>query len=140
MAVAYDSDNRRMIIFGGSGFTQNRPTQFGDLWTLTFGDAGFTTATWQELTHSGGMAPPARCCAASVWDGDKLLLFGGGDFNNAADDKIYALVLQSSTFASAVGPTGPSARIFPTAVPAGRFLLFGGIAARTSLNDLWQLE
>lgn len=141
MAVAYDSDNRRMIIFGGSGFGQSGPIQFGDLWTLTFDDAGFTTATWQELTHSGGTAPSARCCAASLWDGDKLLLFGGGDFNSATDDKIYALVLESSTFASADGPAeGPDPRTFPTAVPAGQFLLFGGVMGSTSLNDLWRLE
>lgn len=141
MAIGYDSENRRMIVFGGfGGFGQSGAILFGDLWTLTF-DATFTTATWQELTPSGGTAPSARCCAASVWDGSKFLLFGGGTFNSATDDKIYALVLQSSTFASADGPAGgPTARIFPTAVPAGHFLLFGGTESFTPLNDLWRLE
>lgn len=140
MAVGYDSANRRMIIFGGSGFGQSGPVQRGDLWTLTF-NATFQTATWKELTPSGGTAPSARCCAASFWDGSKFLLFGGGTFNNSSDDKIYALVLQSSTFATADGPAGgPSARTFATAVPAGHFLLFGGTESFTPLNDLWRLE
>lgn len=140
MAVGYDSANRRMIVFGGSGFGQNGPIQLGDLWTLTFNQT-FETATWQELTPSGGTAPSARCCAASVWDGSKFLLFGGGTFNDSSDDKIYALVLQSSTFATADGPSGgPSARTFPTAVPAGHFLLFGGTASFTPFNDLWRLD
>ncbi len=140
MAVGYDSANRRMIIFGGSGFGQSGPTQLGDLWTLTFNET-FQTATWTEVTPSGGTAPSARCCAASFWDGSKLLLFGGGTFNNSSDDKIYALVLQSSTFATADGPAGgPPARTFPTAVPAGHFLLFGGTESFTPLSDLWRLE
>lgn len=140
MAVSYDSENRRMILFGGSGFNQSGSAVFGDLWTLTF-NAAFTTATWQELTPSVGTAPSARCCAASLWDGSKLLLFGGGAFDSSSDDKIYALVLDSSTFASAVGPAGgPTARTFPSAVPAGRFLLFGGADGSGPLNDLWRLE
>ncbi|MCG3113922.1 MAG: hypothetical protein MCM46_19125 [Candidatus Manganitrophus sp. SB1] len=140
MAVGYDSTNRRMIIFGGSGFGQGGPVQLGDLWTLTF-DQTFTTATWKELTPSVGTAPSARCCAASFWDGSKFLLFGGGDFDNSSDDKIYAFVLQDDTFATADGPSGgPPARTFPTAVPAGHFLLFGGTESLTPLNDLWRLE
>lgn len=140
MAVGYDSTNRRMIIFGGSGFGQGGPVQLGDLWTLTF-DATFQTATWKELTPSGGTAPSARCCAASFWDGSKFLLFGGGTFNNSSDDKIYAFVLQDDTFATADGPSGgPPARTFPTAVPAGHFLLFGGTEEFTPFNDLWRLE
>lgn len=140
MAVGYDSTNRRMIIFGGSGFGQSGPVQLGDLWTLTF-NATFQTATWKELTPSGGTAPSARCCAASFWDGSKFLLFGGGTFNNSSDDKIYAFVLQDDTFATANGPSGgPPARTFPTAVPAGHFLLFGGTESFAALNDLWRLE
>ncbi|NKE72496.1 Kelch repeat-containing protein [Candidatus Manganitrophus noduliformans] len=141
MAVGYDSTNRRMIIFGGfGGFGQSGATLFGDLWTLTF-DATFQTATWKELTPSGGTAPSARCCAASFWDGSKFLLFGGGTFNNSSDDKIYAFVLQDDTFATADGASGgPPARTFPTAVPAGHFLLFGGTEEFTPFNDLWRLE
>jgi hypothetical protein len=140
MAVGYDSTNRRMIIFGGSGFGQSGPIQLGDLWTLTF-DETFETATWQELTPSGGTAPSARCCAASVWDGSKFLLFGGGTFNSSSDDKIYAFVLQNTTFATADAPSGgPPARTFPTAVPAGHFLLFGGTESFTPFNDLWRLD
>lgn len=143
MAVGYDSTNNRMIIFGGfGGFGQGGATLFGDLWTLTFNET-FTAATWKELTPSGGTAPSARCCTASFWDGSKFLLFGGGSFNNPSDDKIHALVLHDTTptFGSAVGPGGgPVARNFPTGVPAGLFLLFGGETTSDSLNDLWRLE
>ncbi|MDC4226908.1 MAG: hypothetical protein MPW15_22380 [Candidatus Manganitrophus sp.] len=112
MAVGYDSANRRMVIFGGSGFGQSGATQLGDLWTLTF-DENFQSATWKELTPSGGTAPSARCCAASFWDGSKFLLFGGGTFSDSSDNKIYALVLQDTTFATADGPSGgPTARTF----------------------------
>jgi|GEM_PF-7128530 len=135
MAVDYDAANRRMILFGGFGGS----TLFSDLWALTF-DVNFSTATWQELTPSGGTALDGRCCGVGLWDGSKFLVFGGGSFNNATDDKIHALVLQSTTFATADGPGGgPVARTFPTAVFAGRFLLFGG-SGGGSLNDLWRLE
>lgn len=141
MAAAYDPVNRRMIIFGGSGFNQTGPARFADLWTLTF-DSKFLTATWQQLNPSGGAPPDARCCSAAIWDGSKLLLFGGGDFGNpSSDDKIHALVLQPFNFATADGPGGgPAPRVFPTAVPAPRFLLFGGSTASGSLNDLWRLD
>lgn len=140
MAAGYDAANRRMILFGGSGFGQSGPVVFDDLWTLTF-NSTFTTATWKELTPSGGTAPSARCCGVGLWDGSAFLLFGGGQFGNPSDDKIYALVLQPTTFAVAAGPGGgPVARTFPTAVPAGRFLLFGGAGGVGPLNDLWRLE
>ncbi len=141
MAAAYDAATRRLILFGGFGFGQTGPTLFGDLWTLTF-DATFSTAAWQELTPSGGATLSSRCCAVSLWDGSNLLLFGGGDIGSpSSDDKLYALRLESTTFTAADGPAGgPAARIFPTAVPAGRFLLFGGSGASGPLNDLWRLE
>jgi hypothetical protein len=149
MAVGYDPANQRMIVFGGfGGFGQSGGNLLGDVWTLTFNDISFTTATWQELTASGGPAPAARCCSASLWDGSKLLLFGGGSLQTTgsatptppSDNKIYALALQATTFTSAVGPAGPAARLFPTAVPAGPFLLFGGSGAAGPLNDLWRFD
>ncbi len=140
MAAAYDPANRRMILFGGfGGFGPAGAILFGDLWTLTFNQA-FSTATWQNLTPSGGTPPPLRCCAASLWDGTKFLLFGGGEIGTPSDDKIHALILETATFAPAVGPAGPASRIFPTAVPAGKFLLFGGSGASGPLNDLWRLD
>lgn len=142
VAVGYDAATRRMIIFGGfAGFGQGgTATLLNDLWTLTF-NSNFDAATWQQLTASGGSIPSARCCGASFWDGNKLLLFGGGTFSTSSDDKLYALVLGLTTFASADGPNGgPAARTFGTAVPAGLFLLFGGSSASGPLNDLWRLE
>ena len=137
MAAGYDPANRRMILFGGFGGS----TLLNDLWTLTF-DVTFSTATWQELTAAGGTVLSKRCCGVGLWDGSQLLLFGGDQFGTpSSDDKIHALVLQPTTFTVADGPGGgPPARIFPTAVPAGRFLLFGGTGASGLLNDLWQLE
>ncbi len=140
-AFSYDPAGRRLIIFGGFGGGANtQPTPLGDLWTLTF-NSNFQGATWTNLTPSGGGAPTARCCAVSLLTGDKLLLFGGGSLQAASDDKIHALILQSSTFVSANGPRGgPSPRNFPTAVSAGLFLLFGGSDSSGPLNDLWRFE
>ncbi|HZR47246.1 MAG TPA: kelch repeat-containing protein, partial [Candidatus Manganitrophaceae bacterium] len=54
MVAAYDPAGHRMIVFGGfGGFNQSGPIVFGDLWTLTFTDAAFTTATWQKLIPLG---------------------------------------------------------------------------------------
>lgn len=140
MAAAYDPAGRRLIVFGGFGGTGPAGSiLFSDLWTLTF-DAAFSTATWKNLTPSGGTPPPLRCCAASLWDGSKLLLFGGGEIGTPSDNKLHALILQTTTYATAVGPAGPVSRIFPTAVPAGKFLLFGGSGASGPLNDLWRLD
>ncbi len=140
-AFSYDPAGKRLIIFGGFGGGANaRPTPLADLWTLSF-DSTFQNGAWKNLDPSGGGAPTARCCAVSLFTGDKLLLFGGGSFQAASDDKIHALTLQSSTFVSADGPSGgPSPRNFPTAVSAGFFLLFGGSGSSGPLNDLWRLE
>lgn len=143
MAAAYDAPGHRMIVFGGfGGFDQSGPIVFGDLWTLTSNDAAFTRATWQKLIPLGGAPPSSRCCGASLWENGQFLIFGGGQFGSpSADDQIYALIPTPATFATANGPGGgPAPRVFPTAVPAGRFLLFGGATASNPLNDLWRLD
>jgi hypothetical protein len=143
MAAAYDPAGHRMIVFGGfGGFDVSGPIVLGDLWTLTFNEASPSTATWQKLNPLGGTPPSSRCCGVALWDNGKFLLFGGGQFENpSADDKIHALVLNPATFATAGGPGGgPAPRVFPTAIPAGRFLLFGGASATAPLNDLWRLD
>ena len=81
-AVAFDSNGKRMIIFGGrfrtAGTTGNY-TLFNDVWAFDF-----SARTWEQLSDGTG-GPSARYFATAAYDaGSDTFYVYGGDTNPSA--------------------------------------------------------
>jgi len=86
-SAVYDSNNNRMIIFGGGNFTGDPACNFcifdplfNDVWVLTNANGLGGTPTWIPLFPSGG--PPApRAGHRAVYDPatNRMTVFGGGN-------------------------------------------------------------
>jgi len=75
-SVAFDSKNKRMLIFGGRFRTTNttgRYTLYNDLWAFDF-----TTRTW-EMLHDGSAGPAPRYFSTAAYDAasDTFYVYGG---------------------------------------------------------------
>jgi hypothetical protein len=69
-------DGQKVILFDGDVTAWNSgPSPLADLWWYYPG-----TNTWIQQNPSGG-PPTARGCHSMVWDGQKVILFGGDDSN-----------------------------------------------------------
>lgn len=73
MAYTYDSQRRRLVVFGG---------QVGDFVTPSFNDIyalDLDLMTWSQLHDGAGTAPSGRFSSALFYDeaGDRYLMFGG---------------------------------------------------------------
>ncbi len=132
--AAYDSQRRRLIVFGGY------PTFLNDVWALDLG-----TEIWQAIVPAG--APPSpRYGASAIYDsaGDRLIVFGGFDGAVQRQD-VWQLTLAGSPTWTLLAPTGtpPPGRSFHMAAydaPRRRMILFGGFDGSGFLGDTWELS
>lgn len=97
----------------------------------------FSSYGWNQLSPAN--KPSARTGHAMVWDGTRIVLFGGG---------INGLTLNAETWVYASGnwtqlspATSPSARTEHAMVWDGtRVLLHGGISSSTIFSDTWEFD
>lgn len=152
-AVAYDSANSRMIIFGG-GLGRSSPCS-NDVWVLSNANSLNGTPIWTQLNPTGG--PPApRIFSTAVYDpnSNQMIVYGGnncftqgGVFYGDVWTLSNANGLGGTPVWTQLSPTGtvPAARENHTAVydPASnRMTIFGGndsLAGGPSVNDVWVL-
>lgn len=140
--AAFDSQRRRMIVFGG----RDRPagtstyTLYDDLWALDL-----ATETWEQL-DAGGAGPSPRVNGAMVYDDtrDQLVLFGGnqstsGAFYNSLDD-VWTYSFEAGTWTPISAPGAPSSRLFTAALwDSGRqWMVIHGGADETAFNQTVQ--
>lgn len=133
----YDSQNDRMVVFGGHSFHYN----FDDVWALDLTTPG--AEAWTQLFPSG-QDPSARRWHTAVYDRDqnRMLVFGGGG-NGGLFNDLWSLNLTPGAEAwtpIAVAGTVPAARVQHTAVyddENNRMVIFGGIAAGGFRSDTW---
>jgi flagellar hook capping protein FlgD len=132
----YDPLRDRMVVFGGyyDGVGGN------DVWGLSL--AG--SPAWSELTPAGS-PPTGRGGHAAIYDPlrDRMVVFGGSDFDYLND--VWALALAGIPAWSELAPAGspPSARFQPIVIydPArDRMVLFGGADGVNSFYDVWALS
>lgn len=130
--AAFDSDRRRMVVFGGAIQTQLRVAR-GDTFELD-GEG------WMKMPTS--IAPPARWGAAMAFDPvhHRVVLFGGRTSGAPFDDTWQ----WDGTRWAAVVTTGmPPPRAEASLVydpESQRMLLFGGEGASGALGDAWELD
>ena len=132
-SAVWDPEGERMLIFGGyalSGFTN-------ELWAYYP-----LSNTWTAITPVG-TAPVARMQAAMVWDGQKVVMFGGApEFVGLQNDLWwYEPVLNAWIEKKPGGPPLPrSGHSMVWDLIGQRIILFGGADDLSlPLNDLWWL-
>jgi N-acetylneuraminic acid mutarotase len=133
-AMAYDSSNGLMIMFGGA--SEDR----GDLRDTWAYDP--IANSWAELNPLGTL-PTARYGHSMAYDssGDRVIMFGGAteDRPDLSDTWEYDSVTNTWTELRPRGEA-PGARVyFPLVyVPStGQVVMFGGAAEKASVNDTW---
>lgn len=135
-AMAYDPDDKVMILFGGWSTT----TQFADTWVYDP-----DKNSWTDLKPTGD-SPAARALPQMTYDPGvkRLVLFGGGT-SSATFDDCWMFDYADRAWVPAAATGGPpSARAGHALVynsAAHVILLFGGSdGLGTYFNDLWRLR
>ncbi len=145
-ACVFDSDHRRLVVFGGrvGGGPYGGGRSTNDLWILSLG----RESRWVRLDASGE-PPSPRFGSAGVFDSrhDRMLVFGGKDSSGERSD-LWELSLKGEPRWRQLHPSGsiPPARYRHTAIldPAtGSVLVFGGWGeselGEWYKDDLWRL-
>jgi hypothetical protein len=136
-AIVYDPVRDRMIVFGG--YDNAAWTALNEVWALSLSG----TPAWTQLAPTG-TPPSGRQAMSTLYDPvrDRMLIFGGVDYNNLNDT--WALSLAGTPAWSQLAPTGtpPPVRFDASAIydpVADRMVIFGG-GAGTLYNDVWALS
>jgi hypothetical protein len=132
-AAAYDSDQDRLLVFGG----RKGPSEFeNDVWSLPL-----SGGSWTQLSI-GGIAPTPRSAAGCAFDPDhdRLLLHGGGRGQATTFVDSWSLALAGTPAWTKI--SDPMPRSGATAVldePRARMIVFGGTDPYTTelKDDLW---
>jgi uncharacterized repeat protein (TIGR01451 family) len=155
-AVAFDSTNDVLIMFGGAAGpnTQTTAPVQNDVWVLSYADGLGGTPTWTQLSPSG-TPPSARAAASAVYDPNtnSLIVFAGNSGLGGACGTVNDLWLLSN--ANGQGGTPQWTQLNPTGVPPpnrnlhtavydianNRMIVFGGTDfCASDFNDVWVLE
>jgi N-acetylneuraminic acid mutarotase len=134
-AMAYDSDDKVMVLFGGWSTTE----QFDDTWAYDPANNSWT------VLKPTGVAPTARALHQMVYDPaiKKIVLFGGGTSSATFNDTwLFDFAARSWTPATADGGPPPAraghALVYDSSTKD--ILLFGGSNGLGKyFNDLWRL-
>ena len=136
-SAIYDSDNQRMIVFGGGGGGD----VFDDVWAL---DLTPGAEAWSEL-DLGISIPSARVQHSAIYDASngRMVMFGGYT-NGAFLNDVWTLDLTAGAEAwTQLGPAGtpPDVRRGHSAIydHGGQMLVFGGLGSGGFYNDLWRM-
>ena len=141
-AVAYDTNDHALIVFGG---LDGSGAPLGDVWSLTLGGA---TLDWQPIVPGPGQAPNARSNPSLVYDATDrhLVVFGGVGAGGTPLGDAWSLDLSAVTpvwtqLSSAFAPSARSGQIAAWDSDADRLVVFGGTGAGGALADAnaWML-
>jgi N-acetylneuraminic acid mutarotase len=141
-AATYDTNRKRLVLFGGILRAASGDTYLADTW-----EYDPSQSKWASVATS--VAPPARGYAAIAFDSvrNKTVVFGGRGPTGAADGGTFwewdgsQWTMRAST--GGPGARSSSAMVFDSA--RARFVLFGGetpgsAASGISFNDTWELD
>ncbi|MCA9757207.1 MAG: hypothetical protein KDA27_15485 [Candidatus Eisenbacteria bacterium] len=136
-SLIYDTDDDRMIAFGGVGPLLD---QTGETWQVN------ALGTYEPFQlFPGGDPPSPRYEHSAVYDTsrDRMIVFGG--YGTGYLNDTWAMDLEASPTWAQLLPDGtaPSGRQAASAIydpTADRILLFGGRSGSTINADLWELS
>jgi len=92
--LAYDTDNGKMILFGGS---TGGSSQLSDTWLYDYGEN-----IWSEITTQP--RPPVRANSAMAYSSssNSVVLFGGSHLNQETYDDTWILDVEAGTWSEIV--------------------------------------
>ncbi|MFN8587176.1 MAG: kelch repeat-containing protein [Candidatus Eisenbacteria bacterium] len=140
MSVIYDSDGRRLVVFGGYDRSSHAAggTCFNDTWTLALDG----TPRWTLLAPTGTL-PLARRGHSAVYDSPnkRMVIFGGVTAAGTYRNDVMALTLGATPAWSTLTGFGtpPSARAEHVAIfdpYHDRMVVHGGRNASTTFSDM----
>jgi alpha-tubulin suppressor-like RCC1 family protein len=122
-------DGNKVIMFGG---VDNNWVPISDTWWYYP-----VTNTWVQQTPIGG-PPPARSGQSMVWDGNKVIMFGGSDNNLVPISDTWWYYPVTNTWAQQTTSGPPPARSGQSMIWDGtRAIMFGGSDNNGVTNDTW---
>lgn len=127
-ALAYDSERRRTVLFGGDSL---QGQLFGDTWE-------WDGESWTQVNDIG---PSPRSEHALTYDArrHRVVLFGGTDGNVALADS-WEWDGEDWTQMANSGPSARTGHAMVFDSSRNRVMLFGGDAAGTLQNDTWEWD
>jgi N-acetylneuraminic acid mutarotase len=132
-SMVWDSIGQRVIMFGGSDASGCK----NDIWWY---DPALNT--WSEKTPIN--LPSARYGHSMVWDGSRMIMFGGYGTSPTYKNDLWWYDPVSNTWIGPIATSGdgpPSARAYHSMVwdmVGQRVIMFGGYGTSpTYKNDLW---
>jgi galactose oxidase-like protein len=144
---AYDPNGNRLIVYGGRvpcGSVLN------DAFVLSNADgAPDVSSAWNSLGAGASPALPGLCRAPATYDPffDRLVVFGGLQADGATLSSGVTLITATKGNAGwtelPLPSSRPAARTFHSMVHStvqNRWIVFGGDANGTRMNDVWALE
>jgi hypothetical protein len=132
-SAVYDTQNNRMIIFGG--FDGSPSPYQNDVYILSLGGS----PGWSKATPTG-TAPSPRIGHTAIYDAanQQMVVFGGNDAGGEKDDAFFLSLPSNPTqFAWTSGPSGPMKRTKHAAVYDGLrqlMVVFGGLDHDTTFD------
>lgn len=148
-SAVYDTNNNRMIIFGGNPSVGNCYVDMNDVWVLTNADGFSGTSGWVQLSPVG-TAPSGRAHNTMVYDqsNNRVIIYGGNQECSSSVGDTFVL-----TNANGLGGTPGWTQLSPTnTAPLAHssgvagydsannlMMMFGGTSA-SATNDVWLLS
>lgn len=120
----YDQANNRMTIFGGvqaiSTCCPYNIASYNDVWVLSNANGLVGTPTWAPESP-GGSLPHPRAYHSAVYDtlNNRMIVFGGEYWDNAAQNWVQLGDLWQLTNANGLGGTPMWTQLSPTGTPPG---------------------
>jgi hypothetical protein len=138
-SAVYDSQGKRMIVFGG----QDGVNFLNELWILDLSSGVVNSGSWSSLPLAG--APSPRIGHTAVYDStyNRMIVFGGMDDTAALQNDVHVLTLGPSPAwtTPSISGTPPSVRLGHTAIYEAthqQMVIFGGndLTATSELADV----
>lgn len=137
ISLAYDSESKRVILFGGqTGDYQKASSYNGETWAYDE-----TANKWTQMKPSSG--PSKRSAPELAYDteSDRVILYGGADTDTMGLADTWAYDYNTNTWTEmAKGPTRHLGDRLAYNAESDRIILFGGYMGGFFDNDTWAYD
>ena len=141
ISMAYDSESRQVILFGGATGDEFDPANYsGETWAFDL-----TNQTWTEMKPLESPGPKGTT-GSMVYDSesDRVILFGGTRTRNSTSRETWAYDYNTNTWTQmkARGPAKHLGAVIAYDAESDRVILFGGFDfdAYKMFQDTWAYD